>query len=124
VSVNRDDEDWTDNHCFTKDVDFEKPVAVCMGCGFPLKRGEIGCVVEGTMTDYHRQTDYPVTLTYCFECRHGLYQFGKETIETALARSKKLADMDDEDKHYSKTHTAEECFERLKQIAEGELNEN
>jgi hypothetical protein len=86
--------DFCENECFSNDVNFEEHVAVCMGCGFPLTRSQIGCVIEGTMNDYYRKTDYPVTLTYCYECRDGLYQFGKESIETAETRLEKLRQMD------------------------------
>lgn len=86
--------DFNENECFHNDVDFDKYVAVCMGCGFPLKRSQIGCVIEGTMNDYYRKTDYPITLTYCYECRDGLYQFGKESVETAEKRLDRLRQMD------------------------------
>lgn len=69
-------------------------VAVCMGCGMPIKMSQIGARVEGWVTDYINKYKGDITDTYCVECWLKKLQFGTETVKTAKKRLRQLQALD------------------------------
>ncbi len=78
------------------------PVAVCMGCGKPIKQREKSLRIEDQRAvDFDTREFYQVVWFYCPACKERLMNWYEEGVRGAVNREKdiqkRLAELDKED---------------------------
>lgn len=80
------DDDFDEEQKKAKEL-LDKYIAVCCGCGAPLKVHDIFSTIEGMWIDYFwRRPEKDRRLAFCGGCTEKIYLFTHLPIEIAVAR--------------------------------------
>lgn len=73
-------------------------IGICLCCGFPITKYEIGADIRGTFTDYIENAMGEISVSICDDCWRKSKEMQDRGIEYAISVRNRLTRQDKEDR--------------------------